>query len=296
MKKKVLLVLITFGLLLYFGWTALTTPMGAQKVHYTPANKECFDGDTEKTWKYCVYSAKQGTNGSLAYFLHGRNLDENVWNDDTLYTAQIQKYWADQQILPPKIVTISFGPVWLLTPKMTLPNSGLLNKFTEEIMPAIERQVGLPTRRLVFGESMGGINSLVLALTTKDLFAKVAVMCPVIYKTTPFADLSTIRDFLERTGADPRTIFGIRLLAHKYAANEDEWKKISPVELLETANPADVPEMYLSSGLYDKYGNYEAVEYFAERAQKRNFKISWYPQYGGHCVIDIKSLGEFISH
>ncbi|AZZ37472.1 esterase [Bdellovibrio sp. qaytius] len=296
MKKKVILVVLFIASLCYFGWKTITTPRGEQKVQYTEASKECFAGDAKKSWKYCIYTAKQGTSGDLAYLLHGRNLDENIWNDDTFYTAQLQKYWADEKVQPPKIVTVSFGPVWLLTPKMSLPDSGLLNKFTDEIIPAIENKVGKPKRRLVFGESMGGINSLVLALTTKNIFAKVAAVCPVIYKTTPFVDLSDVKNFLERTGADPRTILGIRILARKYVSNDEEWKKISPIELLETATPSDVPELYLSCGLYDKYGNYEAVEYFAERAKSKNIKVLWRPMYGDHCVVDVKSLGDFITN
>lgn len=292
--KKIYLVLIAVLALGYWSWGHFTSPTGAQKVDYTPAQQECFAGGKTKPWKYCIYKADQGVNGDVLYMLHGRNLSEQIWNDDTFYTAMIQKYFADHKIQPPTVVTISFGSVWLLTPKNQQDKSGLLDILTNEVIPEVEQKTGAPKRRLLFGESMGGTNSLTLALNSKKLFAKAGILCPGIYKITPFAPFSEVQEFIKRTGADPKIIFGIRALGLMYVSTMDEWKQISALDLLETVDPQDMPEFYLSVGLYDKYGNYEGVEHFYNRAVQRGLKMQWHPLYGGHCAVDIPSISEFL--
>lgn len=40
---------------------------------------------------------------------------------------------------------------------------------------------------------------------------------------SPFASLSTIRATMQRTGANPKIIFCVWMMARKYAANDAEW-------------------------------------------------------------------------
>ncbi len=295
-KKSFLLTVIALILISYFAWAKLTAVRGDQKVSYIPASKECFAGSGSRPWRYCIHKPAVGsTNGDLAYLLHGRNLDENIWNDDTFYTAMIQQYWQKQKVTPPTVVTVSFGPVWLLNEKGAMENSGLLNVFTQTVIPEVEAKTGKPRTRMLFGESMGGINALVMGLKTGQLFQKVAASCPVVYKLSPFAPVGEIEEFLGRTGADPKIIFGVIQMAKEFMADEKEWNAFSPLQLIEKVDPHTSPEFYLSSGLYDAYGNFEGNEAFAERAAARGLKITWRPLYGGHCVTDIVSLATFLA-
>jgi S-formylglutathione hydrolase FrmB len=292
MKMKNLLVCVASLLCLYWGWSKLTSPYGDQKVDYTPAAKECF---AEKAFRYCIYRAQQGTNGDVAYYLHGKDLDENAWNDDTFYTAMIQKYWAEKPVQPPVIVSVSFGPVWLLVPKNSAPNSGLLELFKNEVMPAVEKNIERPKHRILFGESMGGLNSLILAFKYDGLFTKVASLCPVVYDEKPSASLSEIKLLSQRTGADPKTIFAILKLAKRYVSNDDEWDAMSPVELVKTFPVDSKTRFYLSCGLYDKYGNFDGTEIIRKALQKKGVNLTWHPLYGNHCVIDVPSLADFLT-
>ncbi|MGZ3768572.1 MAG: alpha/beta hydrolase-fold protein [Bdellovibrio sp.] len=279
----------------YIAWSKISSPSGDQVVSYTPSSKTCFSSGTTRTWRYCVYKPANGiTNKNIAYMLHGRNLDENTWNDDTFYTAMIQKYWDEHKMTPPVVVTVSFGPIWLLTQKGKAEQSGLIDVFTDEVIPEIEHRIGKPEKRFVFGESMGGLNSLLLGLTRGSHFQKVAALCPAIYKDSPFSSLADTQAFLKRTGADPKVIFGIIKLSIKYFADDSEWKQSSPIHLIDQVASENLPEFYLSCGLYDVYGNFEGNQYFAEQALKRGIHISWHPMYGGHCAIDVSSLAEFL--
>src|SRR5262249_37831686 len=155
------------------------SPSGDTHLAYLPARAEGFSSTGSTPWKSCIYTAAQGTNEDVAYLFHGRNLDEKLWNDNTYYTSMIQKTRQETGDKPPKIVTISFGRTWLLTRKGSSSQAGLLDVLTREVLPAVEARIGKPHRRLVFGESMGGVNTLLAALKTHGVFQKAISLCPV---------------------------------------------------------------------------------------------------------------------
>lgn len=281
--------LVLAALALYWAWGALTRPQGSQRVPFLPALAACA---SEGPLRYCVYRDRAGTNGDIVYHLHGRNLDEQAWNDDTYYTALVQAAWQERGVRPPTVVALSYGPTWLLAPQGRAPDSGLLEDLIARL-PAIERQVGEPRRRMLLGESMGGLNVLVAGLSHPDRFDKVAALCPGVYKVSPFASLGEIRSAMQRTGADPKIIFGIWRWARRHYADDREWQASSPLTLLERAGAA-TPELYLANGLHDTYGNFEGTRALARRAAELGVRTEWHPLYGGHCVSDAPSLASFL--
>ena len=293
MKKKLLIflsLLIVFSIAGYLTWNYFTRPTGSQKVVFTPARAEHF---ASGNLNYTIYRAENGVSDDVIYHLHGRNLDASIWNDDTYFTSQVQAYWQRSSVKPPTVVVVSYGPVWLLTPKNSQVENGLLDDFIARL-PEIESKVGKPKRRILLGESMGGLNVLISGLSYPKQFSKIASLCPGVYLESPFSDYSTQRAGMKRTGADPKIIFGVTQLAKKYVSNDEEWNAINPISLIERANES-YPELYLSCGLYDKYGNFEGTEALANLAIKRGVKTTWHPLYGGHCAIDVASLADFLA-
>ena len=140
---------------------------------------------------------------------------------------------------------------------------------------------------------MGGLNVLIAGLSYPSLFAKVASLCPGVYTLSPFASFADIRAAAERTGADPKIIFGIWMLARKYAANDAEWQRISPLALIERAS-SNYPALYLSNGLHDAYGNFEGSQRVVNVARAHGINTEWHPLYGGHCATDVASLAAFL--
>ncbi|MES2802632.1 MAG: alpha/beta hydrolase-fold protein [Bdellovibrionota bacterium] len=289
-KKRYFFILLVIGT--YFLWGKFSSPYGDQVVSYHPASKECFQ---EEKFKYCVYKSEQGVNGNIAYYLHGRNLDESTWNDETFYTSMVQKYWQENKLIPPTVVAISYGPIWLLSPKNAKEESGLLEHFLNKALPFIESKVGTPKERILFGESMGGLNSLIAMFHSGVLFSKVASLCPGVYNISPFSSLSEMKTVVTRTGADPKIVYGILELSKKFISTEDDWDKISPLRLVEHAS-ALKSKLYLSCGLYDQYGNYEGNELLSQKMILKGFSVEWHPLYGGHCAIDVSSLAEFLAY
>lgn len=283
--------LTLLGLLAWLGWTRLSKPLGDQKVSFRPADPQC---ESVGPLRYCTYRAVDGVNGDLVYHLHGRGLDERIWNDDTYFTSLLQAYWQDQDILPPTIVTVSYGPQWLLAPQGRMADSGLLDDFIAR-MPAIEAKIGAPRRRLLLGESMGGLNALILGLSHPARFDKVAALCPGVYAESPFDSFARLKVAAERTGASPKIAFGIVQLARRYFADEAEWRRAAPLSRIEAIEAASAPALYLSCGLYDHYGNFEGTQQLASAARRRGIRTDWHPLYGGHCAIDVPSLARFIA-
>ncbi|MBI1393714.1 MAG: esterase [Alphaproteobacteria bacterium] len=288
-RRYWLLLVALLGFLL-FAWTEITRTRGAQEAAFIPAAQTC---SMTGPLRYCVYEAKAGSNGDIIYHLHGRNLDERIWNDDTYYTAMVQAAWQSSGVRPPTVVTVSYGSSWLLAPKGLLPDSGLLEDFVERL-PLIERSLGSPQRRLLLGESMGGLNVLVAGLTHPAQFDKVAALCPGVYRLSPFAPFQKMRAAANRTGANPKIAFGVWMWARKYVADETEWQRFSPLALIQEAD-RDYPALYLSNGLYDLYGNFEGTEELARIAHERGIRTEWHPLYGGHCSIDTSSLAAFLA-
>lgn len=286
-KWLILTLLIVAG---YFAWTQLTARQGNQKVSFIPASKSCH---ISARLKYCIYRAKSGTNEDVVYHLHGRNLDEQIWNDDTYWTSMVQSSWQQTKVVPPTVVVVSYGPTWLLVPKGKKQDSGLLEEFMAKL-PELDKKTGAPKRRMLLGESMGGLNVLIAGLTYPQRFAKIASLCPGVYSTSPFSSLSTINTTLKRTGGDPKIGFGIWFMAKNHVADEREWKRVSPLELMKSAN-AQYPALYLSNGLYDAYGNFEGSQMLADKAAQRGVSVEWHPLYGGHCAIDASSLARFLA-
>jgi pimeloyl-ACP methyl ester carboxylesterase len=273
-----------------WAWLQISRPWGAQAVSFTPARQQCGQAGA---LRYCVHTATGGVNGDVVYHLHGRNLEAEVWNDPTYFTALLQAHWQNAGLLPPTVISLSYGPVWLLAPQGQAEHSGLLGTIWDD-MKALEARVGAPRRRMLMGESMGGLNSLVLGLSLPQHFDKVAALCPAVYRHSPFAPLGELRDAMVRTGADPRAIAGIWRVSRGYVATADDWRRFSPLALIEDVGPQARPGLYLSAGLHDRYGLYEGTEHLAQRAAQRGLPTEWHPLYGGHCAIDIASLGTFL--
>lgn len=276
----------------YVVWNRLTQPLGEQAVQFTPAAQRC---GTLDELRYCVHRPQGPGNGDIVYHLHGRNLDAQAWNDPSYFTAMVQGQWQRMGTAAPTVVTLSYGPEWLLAPRGEAPRSGLLDRIGPQLA-ALEATLGAPRRRLLVGESMGGLNVLVLGLSQPGRFDKVAALCPGVYTESPFASLATLRAAMARTGADPKIAFGVWWLARQHVADDAAWARVSPLALVETLGPQTRrPALYLSCGLYDRYGNFEGTERLAARARELGLSVDWHPLYGGHCAIDVASLAAFLA-
>lgn len=295
-KKIAVFVVLVVLIILFWGWRVVSEPWGDQAVEFSPWVKTCGEGGTSVRYKYCQFVSPKGSSDQILYLLHGRNLNEQKWEDATYYTGMIQKEWEAHKVLPPRVVAISFGKLWLLTPHAIFgADKSYYDVIVNEAIPQIEGAMGPAKERLLLGESMGGLNSLILSLRSPKLFKRVAALCPPIYSVSPFAPTRELIEMIKRTGADPQTAFLVLRIAGRVVDNEETWMLLSPLHLLEAAKTEDLPRFYVSGDLYDKYGIFEGAQAFVDKALSKGVSLEWRPIYGGHCATDIKSVAEFLT-
>jgi pimeloyl-ACP methyl ester carboxylesterase len=266
---------------------------GALEIDFQLADKKCYVGG--EGWRYCVYTNDNTNQNTYLYVLHGKDQDENFWHNKTIYSSLLQKYWQDQNSKIPKVITISLGPIWLITPQLSHKNTGLLEKFNNEIFNKIEGHIGLPRQRFLLGESMGGLNALSLYLHNPRFFSRVASLCPPIYSITPFSPPLEILSFIVHSGARPKSILTVLGIGRYLFKDDQEWSEFSPYHLIHRVDLKSSAPLYLTTGLHDEFGNFEATQGFAKFAKEQGAKVYWRANSGNHCSIDAPSLGQFLS-
>lgn len=256
------------------------------------------------TGGYCIHHQIGSKNHDVVYHLHGRGGSENSWNDKVSYGEQLREYWKDRGIDAPKIVSVSFGKIWVLASKNASPVSGLFEVLTQQVIPAVEKVMPLHRRRFVLGESMGGFNAAQLYLRAKG-FSKAAVICAPIADLSLDATEEEVKDFIEKSAAwgyykdwNPglvtQNVKDMMQLANGFFPTEADWKAANPLELAQSVTKAQ-PPLYLTVGMYDGFANYEGNQLFADALKKNGARVEWRPQWGGHCSVDIPSLAVFLT-
>lgn len=253
------------------------------------SKEECFQ---EEGIDYCFFKANQGTNKNIIYYLHGKNADSRYWNKENALGYQIQKKWWIKKQIPPLVVSVSLGKSWLISPLSHLQASGLLEIFKNKIMPRVERLQGRPQKRIVLGNSMGGLNALILGLSLGDTFDKIIALCPGVFKQPLYSSDLDTRPIADEINADQKFIDYFIELTKKYVSNDLEWKKISPLHLIDSFQ-APKTSFYLWSGKNDRHGGFKGSELLAQKISKKANPLTWMASEGGHCdQINFSSLAQ----
>ncbi len=256
---------------------------------------QCVNVAQPLPWTYCTTTTQGSRNFDLLYHFHGRGGSATDWSDEDYYSAMVRTEWARQQVQPPIVVSVSFGPIWLLVEKNKSPYSGLFEVFTRAVLPTVEKSLKhFSGRRMLVGESMGGFNASQIALKTGRAFDKVAILCPPMISLSPFAGEMEVDEFISSHKAKPDLVKGIIQLSQSFMPEMADWLSHAPLELAKTLVNSRSPNLYLSCGLYDEYGFFPGTELFAKMAFKQHARVQWRPLYGGHCAVDPISLALFL--
>lgn len=247
-----------------------------------------------RPWSYCL-TIEPGASRELLYYLHGAGLNEKSWYDADNYTQAVRTAWKKSGQPLPSVASISFGGTWLLTSQNNLPESGLLDVFTEFIIPVIEsRFAAPPERRLLMGESMGGFNAAQLVLSHGKLFSRAALLCPGLATVSPHGSDNEIQHYIQRTHADPAKVARIQAIARRFYPDAAHWEKAAPLLIGAQALNERSPALYISCGRQDEYGFFEGALAFSEIARAKGVAASWEPLEGPHCTVKPESVAAFL--
>ncbi|MBN8536709.1 MAG: hypothetical protein J0M15_06625 [Deltaproteobacteria bacterium] len=257
------------------------------------SNPICKEVKSSVLWKYCFSVGVGKSVRKLILQFHGGGESEKTWFESTGLGEQVRQSWRNSGIQAPSIVSVSFGPMWLLSKRSLLPQSGLYEVFVNEIFPYIEKQLmnGRIDERILIGHSMGGFNAGTLGLQNAPFFSKIALLCPALGN-----EGSDIDSYIKKTGAwlpYARYLFKIR---DQYFLSSTLETEVSPLTLIRRISPGkNGPKFFLSCGDKDQYGFYFGANTFIKLSKMKGFQVLWKPVANGqHCSVDTDALAKFL--
>jgi len=242
-----------------------------------------------RNFKYCISTTPTDRPTEVLYYFHGLLGDEKQFFKDKR-ALKAREIWGQKS---PTIITISYGPEWLLVKKNSRPNSGLLKHFQEKALPYIESKLNFkPTKRYLVGASMGGANALSLYFDNPKLFDKYAALCPAIMGIGPFVSKEERKKYVSLTGAKMLYVQLARFLMWLYFPTNDLFNKENPLSRVSELNP-NSPNLYLSCGRQDQFGFFYGTSKFYEGGLKKKAPLAFSAVDGGHCAFDSERLAYF---
>lgn len=249
---------------------------------------KCFSETQPLPWSFCLNRVPASTSHDVLYYFHGRNGAATWWNDETYYSGDVQRRWAKDGVSPPTVIAVSFGSMWLMNDTTLLPI------FLKDVMARAEAELPHPVgRRMLVGESMGGVNALVVGLKTKGVFAKVAALCPPLPPLSPSASVGEQWRYLRRSSTSVQRAGLMWWFSKRFYESESAWEANFPVPL-SAQTDALTTSFYLSCGLKDEWGCQEGTTLVADRLKQRGANVELHLLPGGHCAIDSESLAAFL--
>lgn len=243
------------------------------------------------SFKYCYKNQDVIHSKDIVFFLHGLEGNEKTWFTQPYGTAALEKIW-NHWGYHPAVVTVSFGDVWLLVDNSRYK---LLPYFEKVVVPFLENKVGYSGqgRRLLIGQSMGGLNASIASLKLPGLFKKVALLCPAITNIGPYSSPKAIQDYITRTNADTTHVQKMLSLSKQVFEDQADWYRHDPLHLIKKYEGLK-SKYFISTGVIDEYGFQEGAEIFKILSNRYHFRTKFIPAPGVHCDFDRLLAASFI--
>lgn len=273
-------------------WSVPSVPAAHAAGDGTELRQDCYRANEGgQRYTYCVHSVTPSVNADVVYYLHGANGDAESWaNGD--HFREMYDTWGTQA---PTVVSVSYGPHWLLAERNPSRYSGLLTHFVQTVIPSIERERALkPARRHLAGASMGGFNASQLYLKNPELFSKVALLCPALAEIGPFSGDAAIDAYVARTGANRGMLDNSLYLTRLFFPNRAAWASADPLPVAQARVKAGYPDLLVTIGLQDDYGFFEGSSKFVDAVKAKGAKATYVSVQGKHCSWDWKSVIQFL--
>lgn len=246
-------------------------------------------------WAYCINKQRGSNNTDVLYYLHARNGNETWWNDRHYHTGKLYQQWRDAGLLAPTVVSISFGEQWVLTENPDEKNGGLYTQLIEQVIPTLEKKLAYPKgKRMLAGISMGGFNTLVVAMKSKHFFHKAAALCAPLYNGSHHDGLLLTAQKFFKSDTSLKRAAMLWGFSQRYYPQLKDWQNNDPLALSASFDPRGAPEIYLSCGQNDDWGCMQSSQILVDSIKKNSGNIQWVPRPGGHCDIDHRSLALFL--
>lgn len=232
--------------------------------------------------RVCVYAPEGGENRDVVYFFHYATGDERSWNRLGLSRAFYAEYRRRGRPAP-RVVTVSYGPYWLLTDAPGLRQTVTLKDFNA-LRARVERGLAPVARRYLWGMSQGGYDAAVAALSAPRDWAAVALSCPALEASTPYKKPQ--REPTARS-AEGRQLFTYRL------SGDAAWRAGNPLALVAAARHP--PPFWIEANADDEFGYLSGARALAEALRGAGDAAVLVVSPGGHCAIDARAAARFLA-
>ncbi|MGH1345937.1 MAG: alpha/beta hydrolase-fold protein [Nannocystales bacterium] len=248
----------------------------------------CTEQSDPIPWGLCVTREPGSSSRDLLVHLHGRRGTARWWNDKTYYTAELYEHWRTAGVDPPTVVSISFGPLWMLTDKT---GAAFRESILAQARARAEAVAGHEFSRIrLVGESMGGYNALLAGLDADLPFDRVAALCPPLTTTSPFGAglFSRFRESSVREG------FMLLAFSRAFFEGDADWRQTDPVARV-LAGEAFGPALFMSCGEHDPWGCLQGGQALTDAIGAQGGDVQWRVLPEGHCAIDTEGLAAFLT-
>jgi len=218
---------------------------------------------------YRVFLPQKLTAGQklpVVYLLHGNGGDYRNWSNYSDVARYAVPSGASRGLI---LVTVDGGSSYYAN-SVGRPEDKFEDYFVRDLIADVEARFPAAKNResrAAVGVSMGGYAAVKLALARPDLYVFVGAISPAI-------DVPSRRFSLRRWGQSMRfrSIFGPN--------NSESRQKSDPFILVDFADPAETPFIYLTAGEQEPL--LESNRRFAVRLKERGFSYEFYTKPGGH--------------
>ncbi len=265
----------------------MATPSDWQPEPMPELEMSCSTEDAPLPWSYCVHRTPGSTSRDLLVHFHGRRGTARWWNDATYYTGELYRHWRAEGVQPPTVVSISFGPLWVLVAEHADALGPILDRATEHAATWAGHDFD---RTHLVGESMGGYNALLAGLQHPNRFDRVAALCPPLSTASPFGP-----ELFERMGESAALeAFMLLSFSRAFFADDADWRRQDPFARID-GGAAFEPALHLSCGTHDPWGCASGSTAIAHALEGRGQSPELRLLDDGHCAIDDAALADFLT-
>jgi pimeloyl-ACP methyl ester carboxylesterase len=264
----------------------------------THTNSLCrnYSGD-DYSAQACISIPDDWDRKEVLYYLHSLGGNAIEWDNNKNFQQTMDNF-RQAGLHRPLVITISFGPWWVLK-DFSFENHPALLKTYLQIQHDTEAEFfknAQPIKRILVGSSLGGFNSLILLAKTDLHFDKVALLCPAFSEVGPYSTPDEIAAYLKRNRpyVDDRRIYNVIKLLQIEFPTQDEWNQYAPFTIVKDLKTRTDAQFYVTGNTQDEYGFGEGADLLQKELHKMNLKTEYEKIPGRHCTMDVKALTGFL--
>ncbi|MBI9098401.1 MAG: hypothetical protein JEY91_07975 [Spirochaetaceae bacterium] len=269
--------------------------------------------DSSYNCTYSFVTDPQKDKASILIYLHGAGGDsKSIFKSNPDEINELLNHPDG----PSTIISISFGPYWLLTfnklpdtETLHIPVSIFHRLISQEIIPPFS---DTDSKVMIMGHSMGGHNAAQAAFRYPETYHKVLILSPSYLPISPFASINVKKEFalkaemkygslksrvkqmITGTGYIEDRVLDIFEKQKAKYITEQNWNNQDFIPLLERPNII-YPETYISCGINDPFALMEGSLSLYNKLIEIQNPVTFDPLKGGHNVFNWPYIINFIT-